>query len=86
MPAIQERLPIVAKINQIGHPGVDKLRTMVNQQYYWPGIGALAKRKSASKAVKDNCTDCQRASKRTLIPQGVNEAHIYLYTARCNVG
>ena len=79
VPAIQERLPIVARMHQIGHPGVDRLRTMVNQQYYWPGIGALAK------AVKDNCADCQRASKETVIPQGVKPIPVYGVLQRWHV-
>ena len=44
---------------------------MVNQQYYWPEIEALAK------AVKDICADCQRASKETVIPQGVKPIPVY---------
>ena len=79
VPAIQERLPIVAKMHQMGHPGVDKLRAMVNQQYYWPGIGALAK------PVKDNCADCQRASKETGIPQGVKPIPVYGVLQRWHV-
>ncbi len=79
VPAIQDRLPIVVKMHQIGHPGVDRLRTMVNEQYYWSGIGAMAK------AVKDNCTDCQRASPETVIPQAVKPMSIYGVLQRWHV-
>ena len=79
VPAKQDRLPIVVKMHQIGHPGVDRLRTMVNQQYYWPGIGAMAK------AVKDNCAHCQWANRKTVIPQAVKPIPVYGVLQRWHV-
>ena len=65
VPPIAERLGIVQRFHAIGHPGIDRLRKLVNKQFYWPGIGDMAT------SVRENCTSCQTISLDAVVPQSL---------------
>ena len=72
VPAISERLGIVQRFHAIGHPGIDRLRKLVNQQYYWPGIGDMA-----TSSVRENCANCQKVSLDAVVPQTLKPIPVY---------
>ena len=71
VPAIAERLGIVQRIHTIGHPGIDRLRKLVNQQFYWPSIGDMAT------SVRENCGNCQRVHLDAVVPRSLKPIPVY---------
>jgi hypothetical protein len=63
VPGLTARLAIVKQIHNISHAGIDRLRTLVSTQFYWPDIGGMAKN------VRETCPDCQRLSNDAIIPK-----------------
>ncbi len=71
VPAIAKLLGIVQSIHTIGHPGIDRLRSLVNQQFYWPGISDMAT------SVRRNCGNCQRVNLDAVVPQSLKPIPVY---------